>query len=85
MLGPDQPVVLHCIELPGKMANLKKLTKKLQSANFPLLKDVVLTGDLAEGFDKVKYAILLGAKAQAPGWSLLFVFVSLSSFFTVCL
>jgi malate dehydrogenase len=67
MLGPDQPVVLHCIELPGKMANLKKLTKKLQSANFPLLKDVVLTGDLAEGFDKVKYAILLGAKAQAPG------------------
>ena len=69
MFGPDQPVILHLIEVPVEkvMAALKGVAMELEDCAFPLLKDMVLTSDLDVGFKGVNWALLVGAKPRGPG------------------
>jgi malate dehydrogenase len=69
MFGPDQPVILHMIELPNEkaMAALSGVAMELQDCAFPLLQDMVLTSDLGEGFKDVSWALLVGSKPRGPG------------------
>jgi malate dehydrogenase len=69
MFGPDQPVILHMIEVPVDkvMASLKGVAMELEDCAFPLLKDMVLTSDLKVGFKDVNWALLVGAKPRGPG------------------
>ena len=50
LLGPDQPVVLRLIEIEPGMKALEGVVMELQDCAFPLLKGIVPTTDLNEGF-----------------------------------
>ncbi len=69
MFGPDQPVILHMIEVPAEkpMAALKGVAMELEDCAFPLLQDMVLTSDLDDGFRGVNWALLVGAKPRGAG------------------
>ena len=55
MFGPDQPVILHMIEIPAEkaMEALKGVAMELDDCAFPLLQGMVCTSDLEEGFAEV--------------------------------
>jgi len=40
---------------------------ELNDCAFPLLKEVVITSKLSEGFKDIDYAMLIGAKPRGPG------------------
>jgi malate dehydrogenase len=61
MFGPDQPVELHLIEVPGALGALEGVVMELQDCAFPLLKKVTPTADLAAGFTGVNWALLVGS------------------------
>src|SRR5215468_1808237 len=69
MFGPDQPVILHLIEIPDEKAlkALSGVVMELDDCAFPLLKGVVQTGDLNEGFKGVNWALLVGAVPRKQG------------------
>jgi malate dehydrogenase len=67
MFGPDQPVALHLIEIPAGFEALKGVVMELDDCAFPLLKNVVATTDLAEGFKDVNWALLVGSVPRKAG------------------
>lgn len=69
MFGPDQPVILHLIEIPVEKAQeaLRGVAMELDDCAFPLLSGMVLTADLEQGFGDVDWALLVGAKPRGPG------------------
>lgn len=67
MFGPDQPVVLQLIEIPQAIEPLKGVVMELNDCAFPLLKGVVATADLDEGFRGVNWALLVGSVPRKQG------------------
>ena len=67
MLGPDQSVALHLIEIPPAMDAVKGVEMELNDCAFSLLTEVVSTADLDEGFKDVHFALLVGAKPRGKG------------------
>ena len=67
MFGPDQPVALHLIEIPAGFEALKGVVMELDDCAFPLLKNVVPTIDLDEGFRNVNWALLVGSVPRKAG------------------
>jgi malate dehydrogenase len=67
MFGPDQPVALHLIEIPAGFEALKGVVMELDDCAFPLLKNVVATTDLEEGFRDVNWALLVGSVPRKAG------------------
>jgi malate dehydrogenase len=67
MLGPDQPVILHLIDLPNFQQGLQGVKMELNDCAFPLLEGVVTTSDLSVGFKDIDCALLIGAKPRGPG------------------
>ena len=67
MLGPDQPVILHLIEIPPAMNALNGEVMELNDCAFPLLHGIVATDDPNVGFKDADYAILVGAKPRSKG------------------
>lgn len=69
MLGPDQPVILQMLELPLEKPQqaLKGCMMELEDCAFPLLADMVGTGDPKVAFKDADYALLVGARPRGPG------------------
>ena len=67
MFGPEQPVVLHLIEIPPALEALKGVVMELDDCAFPLLKGIVPTADLNEGFRGVNWALLVGSVPRKAG------------------
>ena len=67
MFGPDQPVALNLVEIPPALDSLKGVVMELDDCAFPLLRDVVATTDLEEGFQDVNWAILVGSVPRKDG------------------
>ena len=69
MFGPEQPVILHLVEIPDEkvQAALGGVVMELDDCAFPLLKGIVPTGDLAEGFKGVNWALLVGSVPRKAG------------------
>ncbi|RME92669.1 MAG: malate dehydrogenase [Verrucomicrobia bacterium] len=67
LFGPDQPVVLHLIEIEPAMKALEGVVMELDDCAFPLLKGVVPTADLDEGFKDVNWALLVGSVPRKAG------------------
>src|SRR5436190_17950311 len=61
MFGPDQPVILHLIEIEPVLPALNGVVMELDDCAFPLLKGVVPTANLDEGFRGVNWALLVGS------------------------
>ncbi|MFN9847753.1 MAG: malate dehydrogenase [Alphaproteobacteria bacterium] len=69
MLGKDQPVILQLLEIPveGPQKALKGVAMELEDCAFPLLQDMILTGDAEVAFKDVNWALLVGSKPRGPG------------------
>ena len=69
MLGKDQPVILQMLELPIEKPQkaLQGVMMELEDCAFPLLADMVGTGDPNAAFKDADYALLVGAKPRGPG------------------
>jgi len=67
MLGPDQPIILHMLEITPALGALQGVAMELEDCAFPLLAGIVQTDDPAVGFKDVEYALLVGARPRGPG------------------
>ena len=67
MFGPDQPVILHLIEIEPALPMLQGVVMELDDCAFPLLKGIVPTASLEEGFRKVNWALLVGSVPRKQG------------------
>lgn len=67
MLGPDQPVILHLLEIPAALEALKGTAMEVEDCAYPLLQDLVVTDDIKTAFTEVDYALLVGATPRGPG------------------
>ncbi|MCX6991237.1 MAG: malate dehydrogenase [Chlamydiae bacterium] len=67
VLGCDQPIALHILDLPEAMTALQGVVMELQDCAFPLLKEVVIDSDPSVVFKGVHYAFLIGSKPRGPG------------------
>ena len=67
MLGYDQPVALHILEVPQAIEALEGVKMELQDCAFPLLKEIHVGSDPNEVFTDVHFALLVGAKPRGPG------------------
>jgi malate dehydrogenase len=67
MFGPDQPLVLHLIEIPSVLSALDGVVMELHDCAFPLLESVVPTADLDEGFRDIDWALLVGSVPRKAG------------------
>jgi malate dehydrogenase len=67
MLGPDQPVILHLLEITPALPALQGVVMELNDCAFPTLHGVVATDDANVAFKDVDYALLIGARPRGPG------------------
>jgi malate dehydrogenase len=67
MFGPDQPVILQLIEIEQALPALGGVVMELDDCAFPLLKGVVATSSLDEGFRGVNWALLVGSVPRKAG------------------
>src|SRR5436309_6955448 len=67
MFGPDQPIILHLIEIEPVLPALHGVVMELDDCAFPLLKGVVATANLEEGFRRVNWALLVGSIPRKAG------------------
>lgn len=67
MLGPDQPVILHMLDIPPAVESLNGVKMELIDAAFPLLKGVIATTDVVEACKDVNIAIMVGGFPRKEG------------------
>jgi len=67
LFGPDQPVILHLVDIEPAMPVLQGVTMELDDCAFPLLKGIVATASAEEGFRGINWALLVGSVARKPG------------------
>jgi len=67
MFGPNQPLILHLIEIEPALPALNGVVMELDDCAFPLLKGVVATANLDEGFRGVNWALLVGSIPRKAG------------------
>ncbi|KAL3828251.1 hypothetical protein ACJIZ3_017053 [Penstemon smallii] len=67
MLGPDQPVILHMLDIPPAAEALNGVKMELVDAAFPILKGVVATTDVVEACTGVNVAVMVGGFPRKEG------------------
>ncbi|XP_066154282.1 malate dehydrogenase, cytoplasmic [Euwallacea fornicatus] len=67
VFGPDQPIILHLLDIPPMMEVLGGVVMELEDCSFPLLVNVVPTDDPAVAFKDVAAAFLVGAMPRKQG------------------
>lgn len=67
MLGPNQPVILHLLEITPALDALQGVVMELEDCAFPTLAGVVTTDDANVAFKDVDFAFLVGARPRGPG------------------
>ncbi len=67
MLGPDQPVILHLLEITPALGALNGVVMELNDCAFPLLQGIVATDDANVAFKDVDFAYLVGAMPRKDG------------------
>ena len=67
MLGPDQPVILHLLEITPALGALEGVIMELNDCAFPQLAGTVATDDPDVAFKDVDFAFLVGARPRGPG------------------
>jgi malate dehydrogenase len=67
MLGPDQPVSLHLLEITPALPALQGVVMELNDCAFPTLNKVVVSDDAKVAFRDCNVAMLVGARPRGPG------------------
>jgi malate dehydrogenase len=67
MLGSDQPINLHLLEITPALAALQGVVMELNDCAFPTLNKIVATDDAKVAFKDCNVALLVGARPRGPG------------------
>ena len=67
LLGPDQPLILHLLEITPALDALKGVAMELDDCAFPLLAGIEQTDDPNVAFGDVNYALLVGSRPRSKG------------------
>jgi len=67
MLGADQPVNLHLLEITPALGALQGVVMELNDCAFPTLNRIVATDDAKVAFKDCNCALLVGARPRGPG------------------
>ena len=67
LLGPDQPVNLHLLEITPALKALNGVVMELADCAFPGLNRVIATDDARVAFRDCHVALLVGARPRGPG------------------
>jgi malate dehydrogenase len=67
MFGPQQPVILHLVEVPQAENALRGVIMELEDCAFPLLHGIVPALSPEEGFRGVNWALLVGSVPRKQG------------------
>ncbi len=67
LLGTDQPIVLHLLEITPAMNALQGVVMELNDCASPLLHRIEITDNPMAAFRNVDYAFLVGARPRGPG------------------
>ena len=67
MLGPDQPVNLHLLEITPALPSLQGVVMELNDCAFPTINKIVATDDAKVAFRDCNVAMLVGARPRGPG------------------
>ena len=67
MLGKDQPIILHLLEITPALQALNGVVMELNDCAFPLLHGIVATDDVNVAAKDLDYALLVGARPRGPG------------------
>ncbi len=67
MLGPDQPINLHLLEITPALPTLGGVVMELHDCAFPTLNKVVASDDARVAFRDCQVALLVGARPRGPG------------------
>jgi len=67
MLGADQPVNLHLLEITPALGALQGVVMELNDCAFPTLNKIVATDDAKVAFKDCNVALLVGARPRGPG------------------
>jgi len=67
MLGPDQPINLHLLEITPALGALQGVVMELNDCAFPTLNRIVASDDPRVAFKDCNVALLVGARPRGPG------------------
>ncbi len=67
MLGSDQPIIFHLLEITPALKALEGVVMEIDDCAYPLVAGFVLTDDVNVAFKDVDYALLVGAKPRGAG------------------
>ena len=67
LLGPDQPINLHLLEITPSMPQLQGVVMELNDCAFPTLNKIVATDDAKVAFRDCNVGLLVGARPRGPG------------------
>ncbi|KAF7282433.1 hypothetical protein GWI33_002663 [Rhynchophorus ferrugineus] len=67
VFGPEQPIILHLLDIPVMMGVLEGVVMELADCALPFLRGVVPTDDPAVAFKDVSAAFLVGAMPRREG------------------
>jgi malate dehydrogenase len=67
LFGPNQPVIIHLIDIEPALPVLQGVVMELDDCASPLLKGLVATSNLDEGFRGINWALLIGSVSRKPG------------------
>jgi malate dehydrogenase len=67
MLGADQPINLHLLEITPALGALQGVVMELNDCAFPTLNQVIATDDAKVAFKDCDVAMLVGARPRGPG------------------
>ncbi len=67
LLGDEQPIILHLLEIPPAMTALKGVVMELKDCVNPLLHRVEITDDPKVAFRNADYVFLIGARPRTAG------------------
>jgi malate dehydrogenase len=65
--GPDQPIILHILEVPEAADALRGVVMELEDCAYPLLQNIIATSDEKVAFKDVNWAVLVGGKPRGKG------------------
>ena len=67
MLGTDQPINLHLLEITPALGALNGVVMELADCAFPTLNSIVATDDPKVAFKDCDFGLLVGARPRGPG------------------
>ena len=67
MLGAEQPVNLHLLEITPALGALQGVVMELIDCAFPTLNKIVATDDAKVAFKDLDFGLLVGARPRGPG------------------